>query len=83
VGNAAWVIANDSGPLHLAAALGVPVLGIFGPTDPRRHGPYPLLAPTNHVIQAPVGDLRLLPAKEVYARFQRLGAPARRTLASS
>jgi len=80
VGHASWVIGNDSGPLHLAAALGLPVLGIFGPTDPRRHGPYPLLAPTNHVIQAPVGDLRLLPAKEVYARFQRLGAPVRRSV---
>ncbi|HUR56260.1 MAG TPA: glycosyltransferase family 9 protein, partial [Opitutaceae bacterium] len=35
-----WVIANDSGPMHLAAALGVRVLGIFGPTDPRLFGPY-------------------------------------------
>ncbi len=83
VGRASWVIANDSGPLHLAAGLGVPVLGIFGPTDPRRHGPYPLLAPTNHVIQAPVGDLRLLPAKEVYARFQRLGHSVRRSVTTA
>jgi len=28
-----WVISNDSGPMHLAAALGVRTLGIFGPTD--------------------------------------------------
>ena len=69
---AEWVISNDSGPMHLAAALGVRTLGIFGPTDPRRFGPYPLTAPTNHVMQAPVGDLRLLPAKEVFARFQRI-----------
>ncbi len=34
------VIANDSGPMHIAAALGVPTLGIFGPTDPKAHGPY-------------------------------------------
>jgi len=33
-------IAADSGPLHLAAALGRPVLGLYGPTDPQRHGPY-------------------------------------------
>ena len=38
---AEWVITNDSGPMHLAAALGVKVLGIFGPTDPRQFGPYP------------------------------------------
>ena len=67
-----WVISNDSGPMHLSAALGVRTLGIFGPTDPRRFGPYPLTAPTNHVVQAPVGDLKLLPAKEGFARFQRL-----------
>jgi heptosyltransferase I len=70
-----WVISNDSGPMHLAAALGVRTLGIFGPTDPRHYGPYPLNAPTNHVVQAPVGDLKLLPAKEVFARFQRLNPP--------
>lgn len=75
VSRASWVISNDSGPMHLAAALGVRTLGIFGPTDPRRFGPYPLQAPTNHVIQAPVGSLALLSAKEVFARFQRLDGP--------
>jgi ADP-heptose:LPS heptosyltransferase len=34
------VIANDSGPMHIAAAMKVPTLGIFGPTDPKKHGPY-------------------------------------------
>ncbi len=69
-----WVITNDSGPMHLAAALGVKTLGIFGPTDPRLFGPYPLTGPTNFVVQAPVGDLKLLSAKDVYARFQRARA---------
>ncbi len=72
VKKADWVISNDSGPMHLAAALGVKTLGIFGPTDPREFGPYPANAPTNHIVQAPVGDLRLLTVKDVYARFQRL-----------
>lgn len=71
---AEWVITNDSGPMHLAAAQGVKTLGIFGPTDPRLFGPYPLTAPTNFVVQAPVGDLKLLSAKDVYARFQRARA---------
>jgi len=66
---AEWVITNDSGPMHLAAALGVRTLGVFGPTDPRLFGPYPLTAPNNFVVQAPVGDLKLLSAKDVYARF--------------
>jgi heptosyltransferase-1 len=36
----ALVIAGDTGPLHLACALGRPVVGIYGPTDPRRNGPF-------------------------------------------
>jgi ADP-heptose:LPS heptosyltransferase len=31
---------GDSGPIHLAHALGTPVLSVMGPTDPERHGPY-------------------------------------------
>jgi len=34
------VIAGDTGPLHLACALGRPVVGIYGPTDPSRNGPF-------------------------------------------
>jgi heptosyltransferase-2 len=34
------VVANDTGPLHLAAAVGAPVLGIFGVSDPARTRPW-------------------------------------------
>jgi len=34
------VITTDSGPMHLAAAVGTPVIALFGPTDPARTGPY-------------------------------------------
>ncbi len=34
------VIGADTGPLHLAAALRTPVVGLYGPTDPERNGPY-------------------------------------------
>jgi ADP-heptose:LPS heptosyltransferase len=37
---AKFVVSADTGPLHLAAALGAPVVGLFGPTDPSRNGPY-------------------------------------------
>jgi len=33
-------VANDSGPMHLAAAVGAPVLGVFGPGAPARHRPW-------------------------------------------
>jgi len=33
-------IGGDTGPMHLAAALGIPVVAIFGPTDPARNGPF-------------------------------------------
>lgn len=35
------VVGADSGPVHLAAALGTPVVALFGPTDPVRNGPRP------------------------------------------
>jgi heptosyltransferase I len=37
---ASLMIAGDTGPLHLACAFGKPVVGIFGPTDPERNGPF-------------------------------------------
>ena len=37
---AARVVCQDSGPMHIAAALGKPTVAVFGPTNPRRTGPY-------------------------------------------
>jgi ADP-heptose:LPS heptosyltransferase len=38
--NALCVVGGDTGPLHLAVALGTSVVALFGPTDPVRNGPY-------------------------------------------
>jgi heptosyltransferase-1 len=43
------VIGADTGPLHLAAALGTPLIGLYGPTNPARNGPYGQL---DHVVES-------------------------------
>lgn len=40
IAGAKAVVSNDSGPLHIAAALNRPSIAIFGPTDPEKTGPY-------------------------------------------
>lgn len=50
-GRLSLVVANDSGPMHVAAASGTRVLALFGPTDWRLTGPY---APTARVLTHPV-----------------------------
>lgn len=47
--NARLVIGGDTGPLHLAAALGTRVAGLYGPTEVWRNGPYGQLG---HCVQA-------------------------------
>lgn len=54
------VLGGDSGPLHLAHALGTPVVCVMGPTDPARHGPYG--APEMAIA-------RRLPCSYCYRRF--------------
>lgn len=52
------VIGVDSGPMHLAAALGKPGVAIFGPTDPARNGPYG-------------GSMRVLRAADAVTTYKR------------
>jgi heptosyltransferase-2 len=44
-------ITNDSGPMHLAAALGLPMVAVFGSTDDRATGP---LSPKARIVRHPV-----------------------------
>jgi heptosyltransferase-1 len=46
-----FVICLDSGPMHIAAALNKPLVALFGPTDPRRTGPY---SPHARVVSMPL-----------------------------
>jgi heptosyltransferase-1 len=43
-------IGGDTGPLHLAASLQIPVVAIFGPTDPARNGPYVANSGTQSIV---------------------------------
>lgn len=42
------MVAADTGPLHVACAVGTPVVGIYGPTDPARNGPF---SPADEVVR--------------------------------
>lgn len=76
-------IGGDTGPIHLAAALGVPVVAIFGPTDPARNGPFGSrsvvlrspLSPTTHKRrpQSDPGLLEISTDQVVAAARQLLG----------
>lgn len=72
VAGARLVIANDSGPMHLAAAMGRPILGLFGPTASHRFGPYPLSRGSNHVLEAPGGDLGELSVESVFQAVKKI-----------
>jgi heptosyltransferase-1 len=80
---AAVVIGGDTGPLHLAAALERPVVGIYGPTDPARNGPYgtrsrvlrDATSTTSHkrVSEVDAGMLRIGVEEVVTAAMEMLG----------
>jgi len=69
--NSDMLIANDSDTLHMAAAMRVKTIGLFGPTDGNRIGPYPLSEPGNCAINAPQGDLSHLSVARVLEEVQR------------
>jgi lipopolysaccharide heptosyltransferase II len=59
------VITNDTGPMHVAAALGKPAVALFGPTDPRRTGPYGQL---DHVVRLNLSCVPCLSSRCRYAK---------------
>ena len=82
------MITNDTGPMHVAAALVRPLVALFGPTERRRTGPYgqlenvlrldlpcsPCLKPDCH-FEKPEECLRALPPALVFERAQKLLSP--------
>lgn len=66
VNSAKVVIANDCGPMHLAAVMKKPIVAIFGPSPAERFGPYPLDSSNHFIVKAPSGDLSQLAVGDVY-----------------
>lgn len=82
------VVAGDTGPLHLACAVGTPVVALFGPTDPARNGPFaaadlvvrrvPPCAPCyRRGCSVHAGVMSHIPVEEVTAAVQQRLAAAR------
>jgi heptosyltransferase-2 len=51
IAESSLVLTNDSGPMHIAAALGIPTVAVFGPTDDIATGPY---GPRTRIVKEPV-----------------------------
>ncbi len=64
------VVSNDSGPMHLAAALGRPLVALFGPTPPQQFGPYPPEQQKQRVITAADGELPNITIEQVLDAVQ-------------
>jgi ADP-heptose:LPS heptosyltransferase len=75
----AMCICNDSGIMHMAACMGVPTVGIFGPTDEKRNGPY---GPKTLVIRKPMKGFPLWTAENVGDRRVPRGVDPGASLAS-
>jgi ADP-heptose:LPS heptosyltransferase len=59
------MVTNDTGPMHVAAALGRPIVALFGPTHPERTGPYGQI---DHVIQL---DLPCVPCLKDQCHYEK------------
>ena len=66
---ASLVIGGDTGPVHVAAVLGVPTVGLYGPTSARRNGPY---GPRVAALQSPTGRMDGLSVETVVGAAQAL-----------
>lgn len=71
VQESALLIANDSDVTHIGAAVGVPTVALFGPTDGNKLGPYPLSEARNCAINASGGDLSTLTVRKVLEEVER------------
>lgn len=72
INRAQVIVSNDSAPLHLASALGKPLVGLFGPTNSPRYGPYPMPHKKAIVFDAQDQDIRSISVKSVVKEVMQL-----------
>ena len=76
-------VGGDTGPMHMASALAIPVVALFGPTDPARNGPFGTRSivlrnsasrvSLSHKNESDPGLLEIMPAEVIQAARQLLG----------
>ena len=66
------VVANDTGPMHIAAALAKPTIALFGPTKVEKYGAYPLDGANNINIQSPSRKMADISLEQVFQSIQSL-----------
>ena len=72
LGTASVFVGNDSGPAHMAAAFGLPVVAIFGASDPEIWGPW---RTASEIVTAP-GGIAHVETRQVLDALTRLRVPA-------
>ena len=65
------LVGNDSDALQIGAGVGVEVIGLFGPSDPARVGPYPAWRESNCVLQASDRDFKRLKVGDVLEEIEK------------
>jgi heptosyltransferase-2 len=76
---ASLLVANDSGPVHVASAVGTPVVAVFGPSNDRAWGPYPVDDPRHQVAREVLACVPCIHRGHRFGTPQ--GCPARTCLA--
>ena len=69
---ASIVVANDSAPLHLASALNIKLVGLFGPTSSLHYGPFPQSQSSSFTLQSRTNVMKDIPMVDVLFAIRKL-----------
>ena len=69
---ASIVVTNDSAPLHLASALNIKLVGLFGPTSSSNYGPFPQSQSSSFTLQSRTNDMKDISVEDVLLNICKL-----------